>query len=69
MAQRAAKPAPVTVAPVPATPAPAPVAAPPEPAVTQAIEPQPQLEERDITANENVIPHIALLLPLEDKKL
>ncbi|NNM70472.1 MAG: penicillin-binding protein activator [Gallionella sp.] len=67
VAQRAAKPAPVTVAPVPATPAPAPVAAPPEPAVTQAIEPQPQLEERDITANENVVPHIALLLPLEDK--
>ena len=39
----------------------------PEPSVTRAIEPQPQLEERAIAANENAVPHIALLLPLEDK--
>ncbi len=70
VAHRIAKPAPVTVAPVPLTPEPMPVEAPlasPEPSVTRAIEPQPQLEERAIAANENAVPHIALLLPLEDK--
>ncbi len=34
---------------------------------TQALEPAAAIEEHSIALNENALPHIALLLPLEDK--
>jgi outer membrane PBP1 activator LpoA protein len=71
VAHHAAKPVPATVvAPVAVAPKPAPIEVPlvaPEPVVTQPIETLPMLEEQEIVLDENALPHIALLLPLQDK--
>lgn len=51
-------------------PTPAPVEAPlvaPEPVITNAIDDMPMVEEQAIMLDDNAVPHIALLLPLQDK--